>query len=118
MNWLKEFIKPNKWKVGILVAVFAVEVDITFLKAQEFFNLMLQLRLNPVNYLILSFSDSFMGGHTPRLLLNLFVPSEYSLVSTPIHWDRILFWFIIWYLLSCLIYFIFSKIFRRKTSKE
>jgi len=101
MIWLKEFLKPNRWKVCILfllfilLGIFIVNCSFVFLTNHDPSCGILAYFLLPINYLLyfLGIDLEDLGG------LNFVIM------------------FLYWYLLSCLIYFIFSKIKHLLTKK-
>jgi len=82
MTWLKEFLKPNRWKMGMFLSISILIMADRLLFQGSF---MLWYLIKPMGT-ILYYGYLILG------------PIIYFV------------WFIYFYLLSCFMYFIFSKI--------
>jgi len=127
MNSIKEFLKPNRWKISIAVILGLTTIAQSFLDAYEgvfpYFNNL---------FFKYGFISNSMEGEEWTVLLTiifsiLLLPLFFlELLSTrdgvigfDINYNSgdfiifLIFHLIYWYLLSCLIYFIFRK-FKKK----
>lgn len=132
MTFLKQFLKPNRWKFGLLLVIsiptvaiiipsgatdsilYAIncKLDPTFgsIRCHNYIIALIALAYNLWTFLIVLLSMPLMG-----LAINVLNLETLSPILFPISvFTSIIFS----YLLSCLIYFIFSKIFKRKTFGE
>jgi hypothetical protein len=99
---MKEFLKPNKWKVGVLLLII-VYIIMLFIVGMEYHGMEhLQPTWISLSVLLLTLPQVFVA---PLYWIGLgsiffFLPLVLNLFY--------------WYLLACLIYFVFTKI--RRTS--
>lgn len=121
MTFLKQFLKPNWWKAGMLI-LFLLPFVFVFL---NWFGLRGFIRELPI-------LGTFLGRVAvfPLRLNVIFIEFLEPVVYESPRFAKILAyiltrwldaWFtsiLVYYLLSCFVYFIFSKIFKRKSSGE
>ena len=97
MHWLKDFLKPNLIKIVIVLVLVSLNFSMSLL--QDFPSIISLIRLILLNPVLIILRWLFFLG----------------LLKIP--YITIIFWLIYWYLLACLIYFIFSKL-RKRLSYE
>ena len=89
MKWLKEFLKPKKWKVFIFIFIFFNGLSLMFsVGSLPFLSVIELVLIKPLQLL-------------PALGDNPFFSSPLEILSM----------FIYWYLLACFIYFLTRKIY-------
>jgi len=90
MNAIKEFLKPNRWKVGLFFLIIIASVPAFVIAPGPLLSVIMFLLFNPAPFFL--FDILFDGGGLLPSTLEMLIALLY------------------WYLLACLIYFIFSKI--------
>ena len=109
MNVIKEFLKPNRWKI-LIFGTFLLLGSLVILCYFLFWKFFLSVDAPSYVVSYISYCRSLLEespGSQPSLVAYLILGPA-LLVGELIYF---LFWGIIyWYLLACLIYFVFSKV--------
>lgn len=113
MAFLQQLLKPNRWKVGILTTFFLLGRFFApcwaFKEAGVAGPLLCSILYKPEADLLLEiflFPGTYVIQFGPEFIFKLMTTDWWGILLFSLS-------FVYWYLLACLIYFVFSKIFKR-----